>query len=148
MPEGYLVTHPDGTRHAVAKVRAMTDYLQVHNSRCKDDEKLKYVTMEYSEAIATIEREGVRDNSHSAVPKVGMLQSVVKSQQSEIEMLKAQIELLNQLKSEPTLEPLNVVKTLALLETFTTVEQVKDLLVGEERATVINAANKLIKKLS
>ena len=149
MPEGYLVTKPDGTRFAVLKSQAMTNHLQLHNSRCREDERYKYVVMDEVEAEAIIAREGVRDNSHSAVPKVGMLQSVVKSQQSEIEMLLAQIEQMKSApKAEPTPEPLNVVKTLALLETFTTVEEVKDLLVGEERATIINAANKLIKKLS
>ena len=153
MPEGYLVTKPNGDRYAVLKSKAMTNQLQLHNSRCREDERYKYVTMDEAEAEALIAREGVRDNSHSPIPKVMMQQNVIKSQQSEIEELRAQIEALsivakNAIAQEPVTEQLNVVKTLEKLNSLTTVDEVNELLVGEERATIINAANKLIKTLS
>lgn len=152
MPEGYLITKPDGTRHAVLKTNAMTEFLQMHNSICQDHERIKYVSMDEQKAESIIHTEGVMDNSYSPVPKVGVLQNVVKSQQQEIENLKAQLLEAQQVPTsdieDSTKEELTVVKTLEKLNSLTTIEEIQELLVGEERGTVINAANKLIKKLS
>ena len=155
--EYILVTDPDGTNRAVQKTQKTVNFIARLNEVEVEAKRLKIGRTFASEAEAN---EFIANNKvtigHSPVQAVGTLKNVVKEQQSEIEALKAQIQKMAQAQATAVphldveeLEPqMNVVKTLEKLKTLTTVEEVRELLIGEERSTIIREGNALIKRLS
>lgn len=154
MPEYILVTDPDGTNRTVQKTQKAVNFIARLNENEVEAKRLKIgqTFASEEEANAFIANNKVTIG-HSPIQAVGTLKNVVKEQQSEIETLKATIQRMAQTATvvETKIEdeqPLNVVKTLEKLRELTTAEEIRAMLVGEDRLTIIKEANKMLEKLN
>ena len=77
-----------------------------------------------------------------------MYKEVVNSQQTEIEQLKAQLAAMQKQTELPVVEQANVADTLEKLKTLTTKGEIEAFIVGEQRSTILKAANLQLSKLA
>jgi len=160
MPVVYLITDPDGTRRVAPKTEKTLNFLQKHNALQGEDKRYKWEEYPNDEAAEEfIHKNGSRDNQHSPIPKVAMLSSLVKDQQSEIEQLKALLAASESKKNNPVPQisgpgeedtdktTLSVVDTLEKLKTLKTEKQINALIEGETRKTILDAAEKSLLKI-
>lgn len=145
MAEYLILTDPNGTNRTVMKSKRMLEYLHSHNATNGQENTIKIgqTFPSEEEANAYVAANPV-DNSHSTNPRETMYKTLATEQQSEIDRLKALLAEAEAAKASPEQSAapslLNVPKTLELLKTLTSKEEIENILVGETRTTIINAA--------
>lgn len=154
MPQVYLVTKADGTRHVTTQNNAKLKFLERQNVLLKPEEKLKWVSMDKAEALQLIKTKGFIDPNHSNVPKVNILQKQVSEKDNEIAQLRALLaEKENEVKAPVIIdvgekEQLNGTQTIELINNAKSVTEIDFIIDGDTRTTVINAANKAKSKIN
>ena len=150
MAEYVILTDSNGTRRVVLKSNRTMQFIQKNNAVQGQENKFTIGETFPNEELANkFVADNQYDNEHNQTQKEALYKGVVKSQKTEIEQLKAQIQSMSMKSESEAPQPLvNVADTLLILKDLKTIKEVNKLLEGEERATIINAANKLITKLS
>lgn len=136
----YLITEKNGLRRVVRKTAQMRAYLNDYNMQ-NHDNQVKWVEMTEDEAVNEIKNNGqylqVRDHRVEAISKV------LSEKDAEIEALKAQLAATTNIKQlEPAFE------VIAKINSAKTIEQVNELIAGDTRKTVLDAAEKAKLKLT
>lgn len=158
----HLVTLADGMRQVVPITRTSAEFLTSQNDQKAEGQKMKWTDMTFGEAEAIIKEKGVIDNDYSPIPLVGKLKEALNDKDDEIAELRRQLNeqtLLNKeappivdaKASEAGKTAEGATKAADLIEQIgkaKTVQEIDFIIDGEERVTVLQAAEAAKKKIA